>query len=920
MGGLDVLDYFYPYRAYAGQAIRSGRLPLWNDQVFGGVPFLANIQTALFYPFSALFYVLSEPTAYTWSVLLHVFLGGLFTYAFARQSLSLDAPPAFVAALVFAFGGFLGGQLGHINQVSAAIWLPLLLLCWDKASRGRLLFVVLAAMVVAVQFLAGHTQESYLILVGLLLYAGFQTALAWRGLGWIVLPVNGLAFLVVVALGGGLAAVQLIPTTELTLWSIRSGGLPYTAVTSFSLKGSMLFNALFPPFFNRGLLLQPGGSEFLGYGGMLALVLALVAVIYRPRDRHTLFFAGLAAVTLFLALGKQNPLFPLLYRIVPGFNLFRVPARWLFLYCFSVAILAGLGAQTILVRKDKLSLPVRRFAMAIAVCVLVVLALARTQALPPRGTLLAWGLFAVIALVATTAGLIRPTAALGPLFIAVLVVELFLAAQSLDYNQPVLSRVFRQPIPTIDFLQHQPGPYRAVSVAQDSFVPAIEPAFRQKYSSRLSSEQVLDYLSYYKLREILEPNTSMPVHIPTIDGYDGGLLPLARYAHFKNALTGSRTSPDTRIRFALKWLPKRRLLDLAGVRYVVMDNLADKTAGGVKYDLSSFIHLSAKRPQAKLRLSQPAVASSVGIVSASPTGVTGRVATLTLTSPSGEKQTLTVLAGDGQPMGTLPYSQPLPTRLLTDRLQQPLEVQSISVSLDDPRASFFLNGVALMDGGGKAVSPLVAPGPQMPQVFQGDVKIFRNDAALPRAFLVHRASAALTPEQALAGIRNPTFQPNSSAVIEANPAPPAGHSLIQRVTSRLDGLLSPPASSGTIRPSWRSAQPAAPGTPPDSVQVYLRSPERIDVTTTSATAGFLIVTNSYFPGWQVTVDGRPQRLYAADYLFQGVHLGAGAHRVELTYEPRSLTLGEIVSSVAAFVCLVGLALSPIGRGRRPGLR
>ena len=59
--GYDTLTYFYPYRAYAGEVIRSGQLPHWNPYLFYGVPFLANIQTAVFYPLNALFYLL-EPT------------------------------------------------------------------------------------------------------------------------------------------------------------------------------------------------------------------------------------------------------------------------------------------------------------------------------------------------------------------------------------------------------------------------------------------------------------------------------------------------------------------------------------------------------------------------------------------------------------------------------------------------------------------------------------------------------------------------------------------------------------------------------------------------------------------------------------------------------------------------------------------
>ena len=50
MAGLDVFTYFYPYKAYAAETILSGSLPLWNPYLFMGVPFLANIQSAVLYP------------------------------------------------------------------------------------------------------------------------------------------------------------------------------------------------------------------------------------------------------------------------------------------------------------------------------------------------------------------------------------------------------------------------------------------------------------------------------------------------------------------------------------------------------------------------------------------------------------------------------------------------------------------------------------------------------------------------------------------------------------------------------------------------------------------------------------------------------------------------------------------------------
>src|SRR5581483_11086896 len=147
----------------------------------------------------------------------------------------------------------------------------------------------------------------------------------------------------------------------------------------FSLKGNMLLNALLPPFGNRDLLTQPGGSEFLGYVSITAILLALAGLCY-ARRRHTWFFALLAALALSFAMGQQNPLYPALFRLAPGFNLFRVPARWLFLYGFGTAMLASLGADAILAQGRKRSW--RALASVAIVLAAIGAALAHLESLP----------------------------------------------------------------------------------------------------------------------------------------------------------------------------------------------------------------------------------------------------------------------------------------------------------------------------------------------------------------------------------------------------------------------------------------------------------------------------------------------------------------------------------------------------------
>jgi uncharacterized membrane protein YfhO len=60
-------------------------------------------------------------------------------------------------------------------------------------------------------------------------------------------------------------------------------------------------------------------------------------------------------------------------------------------------------------------------------------------------------------------------------------------------------------------------------------------------------------------------------------------------------------------------------------------------------------------------------------------------------------------------------------------------------------------------------------------------------------------------------------------------------------------------------------------------------------------SGVLVLADSYYPGWRVFVDGREGEILRANLFFRGVFLSAGNHVVEFRYQPRSFTLGLIIS-------------------------
>jgi uncharacterized membrane protein YfhO len=76
-------------------------------------------------------------------------------------------------------------------------------------------------------------------------------------------------------------------------------------------------------------------------------------------------------------------------------------------------------------------------------------------------------------------------------------------------------------------------------------------------------------------------------------------------------------------------------------------------------------------------------------------------------------------------------------------------------------------------------------------------------------------------------------------------------------------------------------------------------------------ASALVVSEINYPGWNATVDGVKAPIYQTDYLLRGVILPAGAHRVEMRYEPWTARLGAAVSLGS-----LGLILALAVYGRR----
>lgn len=108
--------------------------------------------------------------------------------------------------------------------------------------------------------------------------------------------------------------------------------------------------------------------------------------------------------------------------------------------------------------------------------------------------------------------------------------------------------------------------------------------------------------------------------------------------------------------------------------------------------------------------------------------------------------------------------------------------------------------------------------------------------------------------------------------------------------------------------------PRTPGQPAGDARILREQSTRIEIEANARIPAALVLCDSFYPGWHAAVDGRPAEVFPADYVFRGVLLDAGNHRVVFTYAPWSFPIGMAVSLVTIGL-LVAVGMIRLGRAR-----
>ncbi|HEX2501569.1 MAG TPA: hypothetical protein VHO73_08925 [Methylomirabilota bacterium] len=829
--GLAVEPYFY-------HQLKRGILTLWDPTLGTGSPFFGSgthhpmflqAHLHLFYPLNLVLLGLAERGQHIphlvlqYHHLLHYAMAGAFTYAYAR-TLRLGRFAASVSGIAFMFSGFMVAHIAHWTMIDTMAWLPAILACLTLADRTqRPSWGAVGGLALGVAFLAGHPQLFYhvvLATVALGLTLVVRRAAAsepWRRLALILLLVP------VVALG--VSAVQLVPSWETAVASHRAG-LGYDWKTTGSLLPAYLAQALLP----WGLLTVGGwrnsSSELYLYPGVLPLILAILALM-RRWDWRVGFHAVLGFVAVLLAFGDHYGLYRPAYDLLPGLTLFRIPARFVGVAGFAVAVLAGIGAEALVTgpRPRTLARGVRRLALVAGAGVVpLTLVLVWAQPQPNADDFQNWAsqyvmlviLLAGAALVVSWPGRAHPQALRAAAVVVLLVDLLFGSYPVTDTSRNPDLRPARER-EWVEAISRTAGPLRlsrndrihpqtlyrhgwAVVDGESTFAP---PAFLDLYALSREHPQLQDLLNVRYVLPVGGAAPPAPKPTGPLRIWPGAVrrlrLPpgggVARQVEIHSHLVHGLDVPQGQA--------------VATVHVVAADGAAATLPLRAGLETGEW---SIDRPGARAghRKLPPSRSWSV------PEGYQGHTFRATLELPPGTRADQVVLQG-----------RPGSAVLVVERLT--------------------VDGVAAWP-----------PGSEPERFRQITAGLYENVRALPRAFLVRRARQ-VPADQILDQLRD--LDPLDEVLL-TDPTPL--------------GFTSSPRIGG-------------PPLPPVRVVTYV--PEHVVLETEVSEPAVLVLSDTFDPRWRAWDNGQAVPIARANHALRAVFLAPGRHQVEFRYRQPSVFVG-----------------------------
>ncbi len=869
---------------------------LWTNLLFSGYPAAADPQAQTWYPLAFLFSLF--PNSWNAYMISAYVLSACFMFGYV-WTVTQSRMAGLVAGIVYSMSGFMIGRLGQVPLVHASVWLPLIFWVIEK-NRQRLSagWTAIGSLAIACSFLGGHTQIIFFGLVVAGVYVVYR--------GWIPAPERWAfvrRFALMVIMGMGLIAIQLLPAMELAVWSARAE-LTYSEFVRFSLAPAEVLTLLFPYLFGGGGTLYDvqyfgsgNGMELPGYLGLSTLLLACLAVVGSRSSRVVRFWAAVFLVAFVLALGEHTPLSQLMFYL-PGFNKFRAPLRHFLEITLAVSVLAGLGADCI--QRNKISSNQIKG---------VILGAAGLFGL---GLAMVW----IFSDTLEQAAISKNVESLhivswqnAALWVPVGVLTLTAGALAFWWNRPgsPMRRLLILTVLVVDLGSFGWFHNWRFFVPPEQWIQPPEVANRYRTILNETHQRLVPVQGLHSDRNQFPVNVSRIWGIPNATGYNPLVLArvnemLARYE------TGALLDTWSSV--------KHRALDILGVRYLFLpsayvgtlntqenlpwtrENLGVRLGTGCGQSYPSAIEFS---------FPSGISASRIGIVSKSfcVSDVPDGEAVLSLRF-SGDKalkhQTNFVMGRDTAEWG---YDCNGGRKRIRHKQAQVFQTFSISGQSGAPCHGYqYVANLAVGPEG--PIKQLRLEWLGKPGVVQLD-KITLNDEKSGAVIPVREVTASdhwRFKERIGETVvyENLDAMPRAWLVPEAVPARPQEILHAIYYSQLPDGRPFDPARTAMIEDS--EVFQATAFDPSGKVEIVHLEDTEIVLQTQSLSDSFLVTSDIYYPGWEATLDGEPVPLVRTDYVLRGVALPAGSHEVRFEYHPKSFYTGMTVTVLSLLILIL----------------
>lgn len=865
----DIISGWYPCLTETALAYRSGMFPLWDTQNLFGSPLIAYSYTGGLYPLQMFFMIAFKyGTAIPLSIFLHSWLAAGLMYGFLRRR-GLSPLAGFLPALCYPLSGLFFFTINHPANLIVMTWMPLIY--WIThiiLERPKLRPMLLLALVMCICALAGEVEAYAYSMIGLFLFiifcAKFDRAFRLRSAG-AILSASILAGLMIMPFF--LAIQEMLhfsirgPASEFKLhYGCFYGDKPYLMIPLFFLPFKYMKD-LFPfDAFNNGL-----SPIYLGLAPLLA---ALISIRAWRRDAEITTLHRWLITLLSIGLVFYLGWFDGLLKLIPVIGSMANRFKWVEVIAFALLVLAGHGIDS-LRNEMKHRIPITAIALAL------ILAAATASSAPwcsggwlrliPAAILLVSGLG--LAILRLRGQPLNPKIFASGLAL-VLIADVYLLAEiSVPRNSP---EIFKAPENISDAVRPRlpAGLFRFMTLEGANHMdlsPEIT-GFLQA-ETRADSLSTFTRLPLYRSFKLLHEAYS-----GIVARSDSGSLNFSGLSMLEPEFLSPKTL---------------QLFNLTGVRYVISRRYS------LKFSSPYYLLKPGALPGPVLFRGRVRIEKQNGFDSIKELQMnfSSSVRMSIMTYPDsrlawacrirgpgkGFIQTTAKLSAGGQPSLLFArYADGNTAASCNGSLFQ------IDRQLSPPgEYGYTINALPVSEapGGLALIEPRIIRKDAALQETSPGSGIYLNQYALPRAFVVHKAELITGDSDLISKLLNPSvFQPRTSVLL-SNPDPTYN-------------LINSPGRWGRM-----------PANEPVEVTEY--SAVRARMRVRMYAPGYLVMTDNYYPGWRVWVNGEEWKILRGDYAFRAVFLDQGENELEFRYVPVCFRLGlwVMLSSLAAMVLI-----------------